>query len=247
MPAIGWASIHRLQCLMSGSGSRWTGSGFPERSTGVRPSGSVGHVWIFGAKGFPQPTIFEVDTALAYLYFLDQHCDLVITETGMGGALDATNVVEKPLCCVFASVGWITCRCWGVRWRRLRRRRPGLSRRGGRWFPPGRIRGEACLPMSRKKGAEIRFADPGKSRRFPVGGFAAAIMSSRRRWRNLSDPKQCPGPAYAAPFCATRDSDFRRGYVGRDSQGLLAGADGADLKPPGRCIWTALICRRRCS
>ena len=57
------------------------------------------------AKGFPQPTIFEVDTALAYLYFLDQHCDLVITEPGMGGALDATNAVEKPLCCVFASVG----------------------------------------------------------------------------------------------------------------------------------------------
>lgn len=51
------------------------------------------------------PTAFEIETAIAFLYFLREDVDLVILETGMGGRLDATNVVAKPLCTVFASVG----------------------------------------------------------------------------------------------------------------------------------------------
>ena len=51
------------------------------------------------------PTAFEIETAIAFLYFLQENVDLVILETGMGGRLDATNVVTKPLCTVFASIG----------------------------------------------------------------------------------------------------------------------------------------------
>ena len=51
------------------------------------------------------PTAFEIETAVAFLYFVQEHVELVILETGMGGRLDATNVVEKPLCTVFASIG----------------------------------------------------------------------------------------------------------------------------------------------
>ncbi len=39
------------------------------------------------------PTFFELTTALALHHFAEQHCDLVVLETGMGGALDATNAV----------------------------------------------------------------------------------------------------------------------------------------------------------
>jgi len=45
---------------------------------------------------FPQehpPTFFEVVTVMAMLHFVDQGCDLVMWETGMGGRLDATNIV----------------------------------------------------------------------------------------------------------------------------------------------------------
>lgn len=50
------------------------------------------------------PTIFEIETAVSFLYFLDKKCDIVILETGLGGMLDATNIIQTPLCAVFASI-----------------------------------------------------------------------------------------------------------------------------------------------
>ncbi len=42
-------------------------------------------------------TFFEATTALAFLAFAEQKADLLLLETGMGGRLDATNVVAKPI------------------------------------------------------------------------------------------------------------------------------------------------------
>lgn len=54
--------------------------------------------------GLSHPTPFEFDTALAFLYFKEKGCDVVVLETGMGGAGDATNIITKPLVSVFASI-----------------------------------------------------------------------------------------------------------------------------------------------
>lgn len=43
------------------------------------------------------PTVFEVETALAFLYFLKMKCDIVVLETGMGGDTDATNVIRTTV------------------------------------------------------------------------------------------------------------------------------------------------------
>ncbi len=40
-----------------------------------------------------QPTFFEIMTALAFMYFLDEEVDIAIIETGVGGRLDSTNVI----------------------------------------------------------------------------------------------------------------------------------------------------------
>jgi dihydrofolate synthase / folylpolyglutamate synthase len=42
-------------------------------------------------------TLFEITTAAAFLAFADAPADLLLLETGLGGRLDATNVVDKPL------------------------------------------------------------------------------------------------------------------------------------------------------
>ncbi|PYJ98095.1 MAG: bifunctional folylpolyglutamate synthase/dihydrofolate synthase, partial [Verrucomicrobia bacterium] len=49
------------------------------------------------------PTFFEVVTVMALRYFAEQKCDLVIWETGMGGRLDATNIVT-PLASVITNI-----------------------------------------------------------------------------------------------------------------------------------------------
>ena len=57
-------------------------------------------------KQFPAdmpPTFFEFVTVMALKYFAEQNCDLVIWETGMGGRLDATNIVT-PLASVITNV-----------------------------------------------------------------------------------------------------------------------------------------------
>ena len=50
-------------------------------------------------------TVFEVYTAAAYLYFEEKKPDYVVLETGLGGRLDSTNTIEKPLVTVITQVG----------------------------------------------------------------------------------------------------------------------------------------------
>jgi len=49
-------------------------------------------------------TQFELETALAYVYFCNNHCDVVVLECGMGGRDDATNTVTDKICCVITSI-----------------------------------------------------------------------------------------------------------------------------------------------
>ncbi|MSS64435.1 bifunctional folylpolyglutamate synthase/dihydrofolate synthase [Velocimicrobium porci] len=55
-------------------------------------------------EGKPHPTPFEIETAMAFLEFADQKCDIVVLEVGMGGRLDSTNVVKKVECAVLTSI-----------------------------------------------------------------------------------------------------------------------------------------------
>ena len=55
-------------------------------------------------EGHPAPTVFEIETAIAFLYFKEEACDLVLIETGMGGDLDATNVMKEVICSVITTI-----------------------------------------------------------------------------------------------------------------------------------------------
>ncbi|MBE9012199.1 bifunctional folylpolyglutamate synthase/dihydrofolate synthase [Pseudanabaenaceae cyanobacterium LEGE 13415] len=50
------------------------------------------------------PTQFEVLTAAMWLYFAEQKIDIAVIEVGLGGRLDATNVIEHPLVSVIVSI-----------------------------------------------------------------------------------------------------------------------------------------------
>ena len=47
---------------------------------------------------------FEITQAIAFLYFAKEKCDIVVLETGLGGLLDCTNVIESPLLTVIATI-----------------------------------------------------------------------------------------------------------------------------------------------
>lgn len=52
------------------------------------------------------PTEFELITAIAMEFFKRKHCDIVVLEVGMGGALDSTNVIDTPEVAVIAAMGF---------------------------------------------------------------------------------------------------------------------------------------------
>ena len=51
------------------------------------------------------PTEFELMTAAALLWFRDEGCDIAVMEVGLGGRLDATNVIEAPEASVIMNIG----------------------------------------------------------------------------------------------------------------------------------------------
>ena len=50
------------------------------------------------------PTIFEAETAIAFLWFAKKKPDIILMECGMGGAEDATNVLDTPIASVITSI-----------------------------------------------------------------------------------------------------------------------------------------------
>lgn len=55
-------------------------------------------------KGLSHPSVFEIETALGFLHYKQENCDIVVIETGMGGLTDATNIIKNTLVSVFTSV-----------------------------------------------------------------------------------------------------------------------------------------------
>ncbi len=51
------------------------------------------------------PTEFELITATAMLWFVEEKCDVVVLEAGLGGRFDATNIIESPECTIIMNIG----------------------------------------------------------------------------------------------------------------------------------------------
>ena len=80
--------------------------------------------------GLPHPTPFEIETALAFLYFRDQACRIVVLETGMGGELDATNLVESTVVSVLTSISMDHMKFLGNTLREIARQKAGILKQG---------------------------------------------------------------------------------------------------------------------
>ena len=78
------------------------------------------------------PTMFEVVTVMALKFFAEQKCDLVIWETGLGGRLDATNIVT-PWPASSPTSPSTTRNGLATRWQKSRRKKPASLNLEFRW------------------------------------------------------------------------------------------------------------------
>ena len=110
------------------------------------------------SRGSPDdhPSFFEFMTAMAFLQFARKRCDIAIIETGLGGRLDATNVVD-PEVAVITSIGLDHCDMLGDTIEKIAAEKAGIIKPGkpvviGRLPPEAetvirRIAGERGAPV----------------------------------------------------------------------------------------------------
>lgn len=76
------------------------------------------------------PSFFETLTAMAFLYFAEQHIDFAVLEVGLGGRLDATNVVD-PLLSIITDISLDHTEWLGPTISAIAREKAGILRRNG--------------------------------------------------------------------------------------------------------------------
>ncbi len=83
------------------------------------------------AKYGSKLTEFEIITAIAFLWFKRENCDIVILEVGLGGRLDATNVIEKALVSVITSISYDHTNILGNTIKKIAGEKAGILKPGG--------------------------------------------------------------------------------------------------------------------
>lgn len=116
-------------------------------------------------EGKAHPTPFEIETALAFLYFKEKNCDIVVLETGMGGELDATNIIENTLVSVFVSISLDHMKFLGNTLKEIAAVKSGIIKKGCiavtvRQVPEVM---EVLENKCRKMGVQLTVADPEKA------------------------------------------------------------------------------------
>lgn len=74
-------------------------------------------------------TYFEITTALAFLYFYEKKVDLAVIECGLGGRLDATNVI-LPEVSIITNIGWDHMHYLGNTLEKIAFEKAGIMKRG---------------------------------------------------------------------------------------------------------------------
>lgn len=162
------------------------------------------------AKGRKQPTVFEVETAAAFLYFYRQKCQVVVLETGMGGETDATNIIRNPLVSVLTSISMDHMKFLGDDLAQIARIKAGIAKEGcpvvavkPKQEAVQKIIEETCA----KKHAALTYSEVEKA-------------DNVRYCREGDEMRQCF--TYTAGICGTTSSIRENGLLGNHGEIALS-------------------------
>lgn len=136
-------------------------------------------------KGMEHPTLFEVETAVAFVWFYQRKCQVVLLETGMGGALDATNIIRKPLCSVITTISMDHMAFLGNDIRRIAEEKAGIIKEGCpviTAFQQPEVY-EVLQEKCAKRNSDLIIADAGKIANIHYD--ANYLVFDWDNWRNL--------------------------------------------------------------
>lgn len=103
---------------------------------------------------------FAFVTAVAFLYFYENQCDFVVLEVGMGGALDATNIIDESVVSVICKIGLDHTQYLGSTVEEIAKEKCGIIRENGVVvsYPNGSVNA-IIRKASEEKNASLTFAD----------------------------------------------------------------------------------------
>ena len=115
------------------------------------------------------PTFFEFITVMALMYFREQKCDLVIWETGLGGRLDATNIVT-PLASVITNIGIEHSEWLGDTFEKIAAEKAGIIKAGVPVVTAARPGAglEVITAVARERGSELTLVDEPQTEQPPL-------------------------------------------------------------------------------
>jgi dihydrofolate synthase/folylpolyglutamate synthase len=106
-------------------------------------------------------TAFEIETMTAFLWFYRKKCDFVVLETGLGGNLDATNIISENLCSVITPISIDHTSFLGNTLASIAEKKAGIIKKGCDCVS-GLQQGEAkkvLTDTAKEKGSDIFFID----------------------------------------------------------------------------------------
>ena len=178
------------------------------------------------------PAEFELITAAAFLHFLERRCDIVVLETGLGGELDASNVIGTPELAVLTAMGMDHAAILGPTLRDVAAAKAGIIKAGGTVVSRGGCpeADEVFRQACRERGAALAELDLSrlKVRRLGLEGSEFGFAP----WENLALPLAGAYQAENAALALTAiESLMKKGWnipEGALRQGLAA------VRWPGR-------------
>lgn len=167
---------------------------------------------------------FDRTTAAAFLWFCEQECDIVVSEVGLGGALDATNVIDFSEVSVITSIGLDHTAVLGPTVEEIASQKAGIIKKNGRvvYFPQGDgaddvIKRECFLKNARLFPAENSFKVISRERSrtrlsHPDLGEVSLGLPGEYQLKNASTAYEAVKVLRERGF-AISDDDIRRGFA----------------------------------
>lgn len=129
-----------------------------------------------------RPTFFETVTVLALRYFAEQQCELVIWETGLGGRLDATNIV-MPMASVITNIQLDHQRWLGDTLAKIAAEKAGIIKPGVPCIT-GTDEPEALAVIQETaslRGSPLTLVTPAHTQHPPLGGLQLPLLGWHQR------------------------------------------------------------------
>lgn len=140
------------------------------------------------------PTMFDYCLAMAMLYFKEQSCQLVILETGLGGRLDSTNVIDAPLVSIITKIGYDHTNVLGETLAEIAAEKAGILKKGTRAIIESQEASALNVITEKCQELEISYKVIDAGKILPVeNGFSYPMESSYTRQPETSYTPTMPG------------------------------------------------------